>query len=328
MPDLLAVDAGGTSTRSVVVTAEGRCLGYARTGSGNPISAGPEHAAASVAASAADALAAAGVPGEEIGGVVFAMAGASPHLDVESFTAPLKALGITATPVFESDLLATFFSGTYREAGYALVAGTGAAAIRVEQGRPTATADGLGWLLGDDGSGFYIGHRVVRAALTELDRRGPATALTGLLLDHLGQPGDHAPDPDGRPAIVSYALATLYAIRPVQLAQFAHLAFEAAGDEIADEIVRDAADALLRTLNAVVTPGLSGVITLGGGILTRHRTLADRISARYARDGTIAEVRTVPDGVVGAAVLALRQAGATVDEVVFDRLTTTLAALR
>lgn len=328
MPVLLAVDAGGTSTRSVVVTADGRCLGYARTGSGNPTAAGPDHAAASVAASAAVAIAAAGVPGEKIGGIVFAMAGASPQIDIGAFIAPLTARGITATPVFESDLLATFFSGTYRDAGYALVAGTGAAAVRVERGSIVATADGFGWLLGDDGSGFYIGHRVIRAAMADLDSRGPATALTGMVLAELGQEGGRAPGPDGRPAAVSYALNALYTIRPVQLARFARLAFEAPGDNVADSIIRDAADALVHTLNAVVTPGASGPIVLGGGTLTRHRTLVDRIAAGYARDGLSPEIRTVADGVVGAAVLALREAGATVDKVIFDRLTTSLATVR
>ena len=41
------------------------------------------------------------------------------------------------TPLqFESDLLATFFSGTHHSDGYALISGTGAGAIRVEDGRP------------------------------------------------------------------------------------------------------------------------------------------------------------------------------------------------
>ncbi|MDG4791735.1 BadF/BadG/BcrA/BcrD ATPase family protein [Micromonospora sp. WMMD1102] len=328
MPELLAVDAGGTSTRSVVVTTEGHCIGYARAGSGNPTAAGPDHAAASVAASATAAIAAAGVPAEKIAGAVLAVAGVSPQIGVRAFSAALKARGIIATPVFESDLLATFFSGTYRDAGYALVAGTGAAAVRVERGSIVATADGLGWLLGDSGSGFYIGHRVARAAMADLDNRGPATDLTRMLLAEFGQEGGRDRGPDGRPTAVSHALDALYAIRPVQLARFARLAFEAPGDEVAESIIRDAANALVHTLNTVVTSGMRGPIVLGGGTLIRHRTLVDRIAAGYAQDGVSSAVRTVADGVVGAAVLALREAGVTADKVVFDRLTASLATVR
>ena len=37
---VLGVDAGGTSTRAVLATADGQCLGYGRGGSGNPTSSG------------------------------------------------------------------------------------------------------------------------------------------------------------------------------------------------------------------------------------------------------------------------------------------------
>src|SRR5262245_43092672 len=120
---LLAVDAGGTSTRSLVVDPAGRCLGYAVAGSGNPTAVGPRAAAASVAASAVEALQQAGLPGTQIELVVLAMAGARSELSTGEIDRGLAALGIEAPPVFESDLLATYFSGTYRPDGYAVVAG-------------------------------------------------------------------------------------------------------------------------------------------------------------------------------------------------------------
>ena len=59
---LVAVDAGGTSTRAVVLDPAGHCLGHAVAGSGNPIAVGPETAAASVAESVTGALEKAKVP--------------------------------------------------------------------------------------------------------------------------------------------------------------------------------------------------------------------------------------------------------------------------
>src|SRR5439155_511412 len=72
----VAVDAGGTSTRAVVVHPAGQCLGYAVAGSGNPTAVGPETAAASVAESVMGALRRAEVPSTRIRLVVLAMAGA------------------------------------------------------------------------------------------------------------------------------------------------------------------------------------------------------------------------------------------------------------
>ncbi|WP_022882791.1 N-acetylglucosamine kinase [Gryllotalpicola ginsengisoli] len=327
MAEFLAVDAGGTTTRAVVVDAAGRCLGFAKSGSGNPISAGPHTAAASVAAATAEALTAARTDPAGIRHVVLAMAGASGLTDREVFARPLRELGVAAAPVFRADLLATFFSGTWHEAGYALVAGTGAAAIRVEGGDAVRVADALGWLLGDDGSGFWIGHRVARAVFADLDGRGPATALTPGLLAALGVEAGGG-TVQGRRATVQRAMEAVYAMRPVELARFARLAFEAAGDAVADEIVAEAADALVRTLDAVAAPGVTGPIVLGGGTLVGHPTLVDRIAAARAGDGGAPEVRSVADGVVGAAVLALREGGVAVDASVFAALTRSLAALR
>lgn len=321
----LAVDAGGTSTRCVAVDETGRCLGYGVAQSGNPISAGPVLAAASVAASAATALAQARADGARVAGVVLAMAGATTLNSTAVFAEALAPLGVAAPISYAPDLLAAFCSGSWQQAGYALVAGTGTAAIRVERGREAVTADGLGWLLGDDGSGFWIGRRVARAVVAELDRRGTRTALTPALLGALELHDDGLRD-RGRPAVLQRLIDTLYALRPVQLSGFAHLAFAAAddGDELAAAIVRGAADALLHTLDAVFDEAVSGPVVLGGGTVARHRDLATRIAAAHPG----APVVHVSDGAVGAAVIALRQESVAVGEAEFARIQQTLATLR
>lgn len=318
---LVAVDAGGTSTRAVVVDTAGHCLGYAVAGSGNPIAVGPEAAASSVAASVSQALRSAELPVTGARQVMLAMAGAGSEAVSTEVREQLAARGLEAPLVFESDLLATFFSGTHQPAGYAVIAGTGAGAIRVEEGRQVAVADGLGWLLGDDGSGFWIGHRVVRAALADLDGRGPATALTPLLLARLGVP---APASAGDREPIIALVRTLYSAPPVRLADHARLVFEVQGDEAADRITDDAAAALARTLDAVRSSTVTGPVVLGGGILGRGGRVADRVAAASAAD----EVHTVADGVLGVCVLALRHAGTDVDRDLFQQLETSLTELR
>jgi N-acetylglucosamine kinase-like BadF-type ATPase len=318
---LVAVDAGGTSTRSVVVDPAGHCRGYAAAGSGNPTAVGPETAAASVAESVLAALQRAEVPSTSIRQVVLAMAGAGSSAVAAEIRQRLAGLGLDAPLLFESDLLATFCSGTHRPDGYAVISGTGAGAIRVEGGRQVAVADGLGWLLGDEGSGFWIGQRVVRAALADLDGRGPSTALTPLMLARLGVSAPLAPG-DREPIVA--VVRALYGGTPVRLADYAGLVFEVDGDRTADRILDEAADALTRTLTAVRSPAVSGPVVLGGGILGRRRQIADRL----ASGSDSAEVHTVADGALGVSVLALRHAGTSVDGAVFQRLSTSLAALR
>jgi N-acetylglucosamine kinase-like BadF-type ATPase len=318
---LVAVDAGGTSTRAVVVRPPGQCVGYAVAGSGNPTAVGPETAAASVAESVVEALRVAEMPPAGIRVVVLAMAGAGSTSVAPEIRSSLAGIGLDAPLVFESDLLATYFSGTHRPDGYAVIAGTGAGAIRVEGGRQVAVADGLGWLLGDEGSGFWIGRRVVRAALADLDGRGPSTALTPLMLARLGVP---APSGAGDREPILAVVRALYAGPPVRLADYAGLAFEVEGDGAADRILDDAAAALARTLAAVRSPTVTGPVVLGGGILGRGPQVADRLAAADGAE----EVHAVADGAVGVSVRALRHAGVDVDKAVFTRVATSLTAVR
>jgi glucosamine kinase len=318
---LVAVDAGGTSTRAVVVDPAGHCLGYAVAGSGNPTAVGAETAAASVAESVVAALEGAAMPIALTRLVVLAMAGAGSPSVAAEVRHRLPGFGLDATLEFESDLLATFFSGTHRLDGYAVIAGTGAGAIRVEDGRQVAVADGLGWLLGDEGSGFWIGQRIARAALADLDGRGPSTALTPLLLARLGAP---APSDAGDREPIIAVVRALYGAAPVRLADYAGLVFEVEGDGTADRILDDASAALARTLTAVRSPTVSGPVVLGGGILGRGGQLADRLTAVFGAE----EVHAVADGALGVSVLALRHAGTHVDAAMFRRLTTSLSAVR
>ncbi len=332
----LGIDAGGTSTRAVVVTEAGECLGLGRSGSGNPISSGPTVAAASLRAATAEALDAAGLPGSAIGTTAVAMAGGSAEGRVDAsgtgVRSALLPLGVAATPLVEKDLLALYCSGTFEPDGYAMVSGTGAAAVRVADGDVVAISDGLGWLLGDDGSGFWVGREVVRAVAAELDGRAAATAMTPLLLGALSLPGTGtgwARDHDG---LLPGLVERVYDLPPVALARFAPLAFEAAlspeGDGVASEIVDRAGRLLARTLSAVVTPELRGPVVLGGSVLAHQSSVRDVLSAFLADLGNPGSLVLVPDGLAGAAVIALRRAGVVVDATVFARITASLARLR
>jgi glucosamine kinase len=339
----VAIDAGGTSTRAVVVDVTGRCLGHGRGGAGNPISSGWEAAVGSLADAVGQALSAASIPAYAIRSAVVAMAGGAsatpPMRPVEGGPRPeppaeaggedgignaLLPLGVTAPVHVEADLLAQYFSGTPAAEGYALVAGTGAAAIRVEDGSITRVADGLGWLLGDAGSGFWIGREVVRSVLSAADGRGPATALTGLLLAETGIPH---PATDAR-AVTRGLVDLLYSMRPVHLARFAPLAFAADEDDVAIGIVEGAANALTDTLTAVLTGDVDGPVVLGGSVLRHQPRVGDRVREHLAGLGRQGPVHVVPDGLLGAAVLALRRAGTTVDAAVFARADASLARLR
>ncbi|NYE95993.1 N-acetylglucosamine kinase-like BadF-type ATPase [Psychromicrobium silvestre] len=227
--------------------------------------------------------------------------------------------------MIDSDLLATYYSGTYHSDGYALVAGTGAVCARVRNYRLDRVVDGVGWLLGDEGSGFWLGHRAVRAVAADLDGRAPRTAITGPLLERLDIAISKATH-EGRPAALQSLIQAVYALRPIELASFAVLVFEAAraGDVVAHSLLQRAGAALSRSLSTARIPEVKGPVVLGGSILSAGSVIDDELSGHL---GDLHPVR-VPDGLAGAALLALRHADLPVGKEVFERIAQSLGELR
>lgn len=322
---ILAVDAGGTSTRAAVVDASGRCLGCGTAGGGNPKSAGYDRAVSAVFTAAETAVARVPRP-VTLSLALVAMAGAGQTMSRRAIAERLTELGLRGEVKIEGDLLAMFHSGTDQQSGCVLVSGTGCVAARIADSRLELVSDGAGWLLGDAGSGYWIGHAVARAVVASLDGRGPDTKLTALMLEslQLERTGERI---HGRPQVLLDLIEALYRLQPVELARFAPLAFEA-GDSVAAGIVESAASAMAETLGAVRGEESEGPVVIGGSVAAAVLGAEPLLGAPLRAVLRDAEVIHVSDGLVGAAVLGLRRAGIPVDAIVFQRLHESVARSR
>jgi N-acetylglucosamine kinase-like BadF-type ATPase len=227
----------------------------------------------------------------------------------------LAALGVRQV-VLEHDLLGIFHSGTAALDGYALIAGTGTVAARIRGGRLDRVVGGKGWLLGDAGGGFWIGHAVARAVVASLEGQGQDTALTGLVLKATGIEADMT-TPAGCREALRQLVSALYARPPISLAEFAPLAFAAHEDHVARPILVAASAALGDLLSAVLAPDLSGPVVVGGSIIVQGMLAAPASLQADLVPLVRDHVIPVSDGIVGAAVLVLRHAGRDVDETLF-----------
>lgn len=81
---------------------------------------------------------------------------------------------------------AGLFAGGGYETGVAALAGTGSDAFYVREGRHIATVGGWGPILGDQGSGAWIGQQAARAAVLMQEGCGPDTMLLPMILEHWG----------------------------------------------------------------------------------------------------------------------------------------------
>ncbi|MBA4862306.1 ATPase [Streptomyces sp. PSKA54] len=334
---VVGLDAGGTRTRAVLASArDGSPRGEGTAGPGNaltvPVPQLTDHLAEAVAQAVPERLRG------RVVAVAGGFAGASRTAADEpgrlrahsALSAALRRLGIPAASVeICSDIEAAFASAPgHPTDGLALVAGTGGVAARITGRVCTTTAGGDGWLLGDDGSGFWIGRAAVRAALRMADGRGGPTALAVAVGRALGLPGDVLPDdvpsadvlsadvlpydaegaapewPRGqREAYRMHLLPAVMAQPPVHLAGLAPLVAEAARDKdaVAEAILEEAADELALTVGALEPrPGERVVAT--GGLLGPDGPLTAPLTARLQPLGLTLD--WVADGTQGAVALA------------------------
>ncbi|MDG4811256.1 BadF/BadG/BcrA/BcrD ATPase family protein [Micromonospora sp. WMMD1120] len=316
MPDTLVVglDVGGTSTRASVLTLDGHRVGTGRAGGGNPTSHGAERAAAELLTALRAALT--DLDPTRVAAGTIGLAGAARLLaDPQGRVAFDRAwhdAGLRCPYTVHGDALVAYASGTAAPDGTILIAGTGAITAQVHDLRLDRIADGHGWLLGDAGSGFWLGREAVRRLLADLDAgRGLGALATTVLTELLGSA-------EIAPRARDTVDATIQAVTrrpPVDLARLAPLVVDAAerGDEVATALISQAAAHLSTSVSRIRPAGAVTPLVLGGGLLTADTPLAAAVRVEIARHWPDAPLRTAGDGAAAAAWLAARELPETTD---------------
>ncbi|WP_116952719.1 N-acetylglucosamine kinase [Jiangella endophytica] len=301
----LGLDIGGTATRALVIDGAGRRLGSGQADGANLTSHAPEKALDAVAAAVTRALAT--VDPAHVRAAVIASAGESnlARPEIASVLASLwKEAGLTCGYEVVADAVGAFVAGTASPDGTLVLSGTGALAARFTDRRPAQIVDAHGWLLGDFGSGFFLGRAAVQVALAALDRHTRPGALGLAVLQTLT--GATQFDPASRQVVADLVLS-VHAKPPVALAALAPLVTTHAGiDPEADRILAEAADQLLAETSVVRGPADVTPIVLAGSLLTSDTPLAALVRSGLTATWPSAAIGLALDGAAGAAWLAAR----------------------
>ncbi|MFI6262881.1 N-acetylglucosamine kinase [Micromonospora sp. NPDC051006] len=302
---VVGLDVGGTSTRAAALTLDGERLGTGRAGGGNPTSHGAERAAEELLTALRGALATVD-PGRVRAGTI-GLAGAGRLLadpaGRAAFDRAWHDAGLRCPYAVHGDALVAYASGTAAPAGTVLIAGTGAIAAGVRDLRLDRVADGHGWLLGDAGSGFWLGREAVRRLLADLDSgRAPGILGRQVLTDLMG-----TAEVAARPRDTVDALIQAVTRRPpVDLARLAPQVVAAAvtGEPVAAGLITEAAGHLAESVSRIRPAGATTPIVLGGGLLTGDTPLAAAVRAEASHRWPEAPLCSAGDGAAAAAWLA------------------------
>jgi N-acetylglucosamine kinase-like BadF-type ATPase len=126
-------------------------------------------------------------------------------------SAAASAAGLRAELLLSNDVTPLLLAAPAGTGHVIAVCGTGSGFWATDGRSAPVRAGGCEYLGSDEGSGFDLGLRGLRAAVRGLDGRGPATALTGLLAAAAGEP---VPELARRLAGQPYPKAAVAALAP------------------------------------------------------------------------------------------------------------------
>lgn len=293
----IGIDGGGSNLRVAITDAGLVPIAQIYGETVNPNVIGREAAAARIHTAVCEVLSQAGLGAAAIAGVGIGIAGAS----VAHSESWLRQVITTALPgvliVPSSDIEIALVGANGERQGVLIVAGTGSAVFGVNAAGQSLQVGGWGYLLGDEGSSYWIGMRALQLLVRVADgRENSPPELRTQLLTAL--------------ALKSEADLIPWLYRSDQprtrdIAQLARLVVEnaAAGVEVAVRIVEDAAVELVLHCRTIIRrlEMKNPRIAFAGGLLDYDNFLSNQLCQLLGL-----EQRPIPlyPPVLGAVLLA------------------------
>lgn len=304
---VIGVDGGGTKTVAWVAPRDDDSntvvLGRGLSGPGNPRAVGFEAAQHSIQEAIAQALADAGRTADSVAATCFGLAGAGRELEQTRITQWALETRLAERVRVTGDAEPILAAGSTDHCGIALISGTGSLAWGRNASGEIAKTGGWGYLIGDEGSAYWIAIEALRAAVQAADQRSPQTELLPALMRELGVT---AP-----PQLIEIIYDP--GMTRDRIASLAKIVFEHASDPVVLELTTRGAGELARMVVALshkleLKAGYS--LALAGSLLLNQPQFAEELLRELTlRGANPGHVTYVAEPVRGAVALARRMAG-------------------
>ena len=299
---VLGIDAGGTKTVCVLADAQGAIVAEGRGPGANLHSAG-ELAVEKVFHEVMET--AIGDRNITPAAICVGIAGVDREDEARTVAAIMRRIARQSRVIVVNDALVALVAGAGDAPGIVLIAGTGSIAYGRNAYGEAARAGGWGHIIGDEGSGYWIGREALAAVMRAADGRGPATSLTPEILAHF-----QVEDVSRLPRIVydrEVPRMSVAAVGPI----VQHVVGQ--GDAVATRILECAAEELVLAARSVASKlemrGDAFTFFLAGGVFKVVPWLADELKRRLIEVAPRCMVDVLDvEPAVGAVWLALAEA--------------------
>lgn len=286
---VVGIDGGGSKTHAIVADESGNSMGEA-TGPGSAVKPGEEEASAEVIATTVrEALENAGMANVTPRVLCVGVAGAGRENAKQALWQALAGREIANDVVIHTDTAIALDDAFGDGPGVLLIAGTGSAAFGRSPAGTTGRCGGWGPIIGDEGSGTWIGRRALSIVTAAADGREAQTALTGAVLT--------AAEVNEVSELIPWAAS---ATRE-QIAALAPVVFTVAdgGDLRANAVVSLAVEELMLHIRALGQQLFGDEraaipVALAGGLMTKGTMLRKRLEHRLRAAVPGAQVKSGP----------------------------------
>jgi N-acetylglucosamine kinase-like BadF-type ATPase len=318
---VIGVDGGGTKTELALIDLFGNLVGMEKVGSTNYQAVGAEKLKDELLEGFSTLINSTNVDIDRIDHIFLGLAGAGRQKDQEEIKALFDDTIFKGKISVDSDAIVALAGAFGTTPGIIIIAGTGAICFGSNRDGKIVRCGGWGYLLGDEGSGYYIGKEAIIAALKDFDGRKERTLLKEKLQQRYGL--------DSIDKIIP--LVYQNKIDRQEIAAIAPLVFELArqNDYIAEEIIRKTGLEMGLLAKSVANQlGFSGEeikVSLIGSIFKQREMLISHISKELFEiswNVSIVEPQFHPS--IGAALMALKKKALEINSELLNNLETSI----
>lgn len=301
---ILGVDGGATKTVCAIADENFHVLGIGRSGPCNYNTVGVERARRNVEEAIQKAYQSAGkrLEGKIADVGCFGIGGLTTQHDYEIISTQIVPSWSAKNRIIVNDVIVAFYAATNGDPGIVVVAGTGSIAYGMNSRGMSMVSGGWGWLIGDEGSAFYIAREALSLATKAYDGRGGKTILVDMFREEFKVDDFKDIVPKIYHEVTSAGIASL-----------SRIVFSAAkrGDRMAIKILRNAGEELGRAAVAIARRLFDRneriMIGVSGGVFIADPTVWEYFKKYVSkRLSNVTFVPPVKHPVIGALIMGYR----------------------
>jgi N-acetylglucosamine kinase-like BadF-type ATPase len=303
MEYVIGIDGGGTKTALKLADTEGNLILSAEGGPCNINSMGRDFVQNMLKDLLEETVNKAAISMEQIKVLCIGTAGVDRPDDKKIMEDIIRSSGFKGKVIATNDAETALFGGVGGDEGVILISGTGSICFGRNKDGESRRAGGWGHIIGDEGSGYYIGINAINRIAKGYDGIEEKTIMTDLILEHLKL--------ESAEGLIDYVYRSGAGKSEIaSLARFVDEAYKQ-GDELAEEILLRSAFELFLCCKAVIDYlGLKNkdiTVAVNGSVIVKNECIAGEFSRLLYKNYPKAKISNMKhDAAWGAVLMTLK----------------------